>query len=176
MTAKSSTRLIVAGGSPGHAARHEDGGMQMAAPEVGPEAQSWPLRGFWRIWLWFSAWLAALLLIGGVALVTLIGVGAFVPAIVLFLVGAMIGWQVAYTATAVTLGADGELILTRLLGPLRTQATRVRRARPSRLKSSYTPTVIETADGWAYLVHTQEDRNTVIDALRRHNPTMSAET
>lgn len=148
----------------------------MTAHGGGPGVQSWPLQGFWRIWLWFSAALSALFVIGGVGLVPLIGLGAFPPALVLLLVGGMIGWQVLHTATAVTLGADGELILTRVLGPLRTDAARVRGARPSRLKSSYTPTVLETADGWAYLVHTRSDRDTVISALRRHNPSMSAET
>lgn len=147
----------------------------MTAPAGDPGVQNWPLRGFWRIWCWFSALLAVLLVIGGAALVTVLGSGAFAPAAVLFLVGGMIGWQVLYVATSVTLGPDGKLVLHRVRGPLRTEAARVERARPSRLKSSYTPTVIETADGWAYLVHAQADKDNVIAALRRHNPTIPAD-
>jgi hypothetical protein len=137
--------------------------------------QSWPLRGFWRIWLWFSAALAAVFVTGGAALVALVGVAALVPGVVLFLVGGMIGWQVLHTATTVTVGGDGTVTLARVLGPVHTEAARVRRARPSKLRSSYTPTVIETADGWAYLVHTRSEKDTVIAALRHLNPAISAE-
>jgi hypothetical protein len=155
----------------------------MAHPEPEGDAQRWPLKGFWRTWFWFSALLGvAFLIVGGVisGFIVISGwhwlrPGPLLPGLVLLGVGSVIGWQLLNTATAVTLRGDGTLILHRLRGPLRTSAARVKRARKSVLKSSYTPTVLETADGRVYLIHNRDDKKNIIDAIRDRNNELSVE-
>ncbi|NIB31176.1 hypothetical protein HBB16_04640 [Pseudonocardia sp. MCCB 268] len=90
----------------------------------------------------------------------------FGVAVVLVGLAGVIGWQLASTAVDVTLDADGTVVLRRQRGVVRTHVVRVRRLRRSALRSSFTPTVIETADGWAYLIHRPE-RDDLVAALRR---------
>lgn len=131
----------------------------------------WPLRGFWRAWLWVSALIGLVLLAGGAVLVALALAGgapaAALPGLVLLAVGGVVGWQVAHTAHDVALHADGTLVVRRMRGTLRTRVDAVTRVRPSRLRSSRTPTVLETTDGWAYLVHDERTRATLVRALER---------
>jgi hypothetical protein len=132
-----------------------------------PTAQRWPLRGFWRAWYWISWVISAALVVVGLGTMILVW---WLPSVPLLLVGALVGWQLGRTARLVTLGADGTLTLRRVPGTVHTNAARVQRVRPSALVSSFTPTVVETADGWVYLIHTRSDRDDLIDAIRRHNP------
>jgi hypothetical protein len=150
----------------------------MAHPEPEGDAQRWALKGFWRTWFWFSALLSvAFLIVGGaiIGFVVLLGPGSLLPGLVLLGIGSVIGWQLVNTATAVTLRGDGTLILHRLRGPLHTSAARVKRARKSVLRSSYTPTVLETADGWVYLIHNRDHKKSIIDAIRDRNNDLSVE-
>lgn len=136
---------------------------------VEPTAARWPLRGFWRAWYWISWLISAVLLVAGLVVAIVVW---WPPALPLLLVGVVVGWQVSRTATVVTLGAAGTLTLRRVPGAVHTSAARVRRVRPSVLVSSFTPTVIETADGWAYVIHSRDDRDALVAALRHHNPTL----
>jgi hypothetical protein len=133
-----------------------------------PTARSWPLRGFWRAWYWISWLTSAVVLVAGMAVMIV----WWVPSVALLLVGAITGWQLSHTVRAVTLDAAGTLTLRRLPGTVHTNAARVQRVRPSALVSSCTPTVIETADGWAYLIYTRRDRDDLVAAIRHHNPTV----
>jgi hypothetical protein len=134
----------------------------------------WPLRGAWRVWLGFSAALGVAFVIagGGTAVLAVVvglgrgGVILLLPAAVLAGVGAMITWQVLHTATAVLLHVDGTLILHRPLRTLRTHVGRVRSVRDSVLRSTYTPTVVETADGWAYLVRKRREKAEIVGAIQ----------
>lgn len=131
----------------------------------------WPLRGFWRTWLWVSALIGLVLLAGGAVFVVLALAGGSLPAVlpglVLLAVGAVVTWQVAHTAHDVALHADGTLVVRRVRGPLRTRVDAVTRLRPSRVRSSRTPTVLETADGWAYLIHDERTRAALTAALEQ---------
>ncbi|MGE3289164.1 MAG: hypothetical protein AB7J32_24120 [Pseudonocardia sp.] len=137
----------------------------------------WPLRGGWRVWLWFSAVLGVAFLLGGlvtagsaVVAAAALGRAALVlllPAAVLGGVGVVITWQVAHTATAILLHPDGTLELNRLHGALRTSTGRIRSVRESVLRSTHTPTVLETADGWVYLVRDRRETAEIVAALRR---------
>jgi hypothetical protein len=143
-----------------------------------PDVRRWPLRGFWRVWLWISAAIGLLLVAGGVLAVAvawwLPGAGRVVPLLVgllLCAVGGIIGWQLAHTATLVTLAADGSLVLRRPGGALRTRVERVLRVRPSLLRSDpHTPTVVQTVDGWAYLVRRRPEVDDLVAAIRERNP------
>lgn len=151
----------------------------MAWSEAEGDAHRWPLHGFWRTWFWFSALLGVALLVVGAAITAFAVVGGapllLLPGLVVLAVGAVIGWQVLNTATAVTLRGDGSLLLQRVRGPLHTRVAAVTRARRSVLRSSYTPTVLETADGWAYLIHDRRDKDEIIAAIRAGNPGLRAE-
>jgi len=140
--------------------------------------QRWPLRGFWRLWLWISAGIAGVLAAAGLALAVLAWWAPF-PAtviplaagVVLIGVGALIAWQVADTVLDATLTDDGTLTLRRPGRELRTRATRVQLVRFSALVSKpHTPVVIETADGSARLLHPRPEIDELVAALRRHNP------
>ena len=140
--------------------------------------QRWPLRGFWRVWLWVSAGIAAVLAAGGLGLAVLAWWAPFPATVVLLVVGvvligvgALIAWQVAGTVLEATLTGDGTLILRRPGRELRTRATRVQQLRFSALVSKpHTPIVIETADGSARLLHPRPEIDDLIAALRRHKP------
>lgn len=132
-----------------------------------PTAQRWPLRGFWRAWYWISWLISAVLVAIGLAVMVFVW---WVPSVLLLLLGGMIGWQLGHTARVVTLDPAGTLTLRRLPGTVQTTVARVRRVWPSALVSSFTPTVIETADGWVYLIHTRQDRDDLISAIRHRNP------
>lgn len=144
------------------------------------DSRHWPLRGAWRVWFWFSALLGALFVVVGVAILGFVAIAwrwigpgsllLLLPGLGTLGVGALISWQILHTATGVTLGADGTLVLHRLRAPLTTRAARVHRVRESALRSSYTPTVLETADGWVYLVRTQHEKDQIVNAVRAHNP------
>lgn len=148
------------------------------------EQQVWPLRGAWRVWLWVSAvvsvgFVVAGLGIGVLAVVaastTVAGLVLLLPAAVLLGVGVLIGWQLWHTATTVAVGPDGSLTLRRPFTVLRADAAAVRRVRRSAFVSTYTPTVVETPQGWAYLVRARAEKEAVVDAVRRHNPGLHAE-
>ncbi|MGD9528147.1 hypothetical protein [Pseudonocardia sp.] len=140
----------------------------------------WPLHGAWRVWLWFSAALGAAFVLAGVAtagfaLTAAAGLGRdalllLLPAAVLTGVGTMITWQVLHTATDVLLHGDGTLVLRRPLGALRTHVGRVRSVRDSVLRSTHTPTVVETADGWVYLVRNRREKAEIVGAIRGRSP------
>ena len=140
--------------------------------------QRWPLRGFWRVWLWISAGIAGVLAAVGLGASVLALWAPFpAPAILLpvgvglVAVGAVIIWQVADTVLDVTLTGDGTLTLRRPGRELRTRATRVQQLRFSALVSKpHTPIVIETADGSARLLHPRPEIDDMVAALRRHNP------
>lgn len=134
-----------------------------------PTATRWPLRGFWRAWYWISWLVSAVLMVVGLGVAVLVW---WPPAVPLLLVGALVGWQVGRTARVVELDGAGALTLRRLTGAVRTDAARVHRVRSSVLVSTFTPTVVESADGWAYVIHPRRDRDDLIAALRRHNPTV----
>jgi hypothetical protein len=134
-----------------------------------PTVRRWPLRGFWRAWYWISWLTSGVLLVTGLGLLLLVW---WVPAVPLLVLGAVIGWQLGRTARVVTLDAAGTLTLQRAPGAVRTTVARVRRVRASALVSSFTPTVLETADGWAYLIHARDDRDDLIAAIRRANPSV----
>lgn len=140
----------------------------MAEPGVEGVAR-WPLRGSWLTWLRVSALIGLVLLVAGAVLVVLALAGGslpgVVPGLVLLAVGAVVAWQVAHTAHDVVLHADGALVVRRPRGPLRTRLGAVTAVRPSRLRSSRTPTVLETTDGWAYLVHDEATRAELEAAL-----------
>jgi hypothetical protein len=140
--------------------------------------QHWPLRGFWRAWLWLSAGIAGALALAGLALAVLawwapppprlilLGTGA-----VLIAVGIVMSWQIATTVLDAALAGDGTLTLRRLGRDVRTRATRVQQIRFSVLVSGpHTPIVIETADGSATLLHPRREVDALIAALRLHNP------
>ena len=140
--------------------------------------QRWPLRGFWRAWLWISAGIAGVLAAGGLGLAVLAWWAPF-PATVILLavgvvligVGALIVRQVADTVLDATLAGDGTLVLRRPGRELSTRATRVQQLRFSAFVSKpHTPVVIETADGSARLLHPRREIDDLIAALRRHNP------
>ncbi len=142
-----------------------------------PASRRWPLRGLWFAWIWMSWAVCAALVVGGIALVVLgsssTGAGLLVPlsaAVLLFAIAAVIGWQLVSTALGVTLDADGAITVRRQRGALHTHVARVERLRPSALRSTYTPTVLETADGWAYLLHPRPERDELIAAFRDRNP------
>ena len=134
----------------------------------------WPLRGAWRTWLRVSALIGLVLLAGGAVLVALALAGgapaAALPGLVLLAVGAVVGRQVAHTAHDVVLLADGTLVVRRMRGPLHTRVDAVTAVRPSRLRSSRTPTVLQTTDGWAYLIHDEQTRATLKAALEEGTP------
>jgi hypothetical protein len=140
--------------------------------------QRWPLRGFWRAWLWISAGIGGVLAAAGLGLAVLARWAPFPTPVVLLAVGvvlvgvgALITWQVADTVLDATLTGDGTLILRRPGRELRTRATRVRQLRFSALVSKpHTPIVIETADGSARLLHPRREVDELIAALRHHNP------
>lgn len=142
----------------------------MSAPGA---VRRWPLRGAWRVWLWFSAALGACFVLAGAAVDVVAfavlpwpGAGvALLPGLVLLAVGAMITWQVLHTATTVLLHADGTLVLQRIVGRLRTHVGRVLRVRDSVLRSSHTPTVVQTADGWVYLVRDRQQKAEIVAAI-----------
>ncbi|MBW0090953.1 hypothetical protein I4I73_02760 [Pseudonocardia sp. KRD-184] len=143
----------------------------MAEPGVEGVAR-WPLRGSWLTWLRVSALIGLVLLVAGAVLVVLVvlalaggSLPGVVPGLVVLAVGAVVGWQVAHTAHDVVLHADGTLVVRRPRGPLRTRVGAVTAVRPSRLRSSRTPTVLETTDGWAYLIHDEATRAELVAAL-----------
>lgn len=135
----------------------------------------WRLRGFWFAWFWISWAVCAVLFVGGIGLAVVgwAATGAGTPialgaAVLVLAIAGLIGWQLVSTALVVILDADGTITVRRQRGALHTHVARVRRLRPSALRSGpYTPTVIDTADGWAYLLHARPDRDELIAALRR---------
>lgn len=144
----------------------------------------WPLRGAWRAWLWISGAVCVGFVIVGLgtgvvavlaAFATVAGLILLLPAGLLLGVGGLIGWQLWHTATMVTVGDDGVLVLRRPLSELRTDVADVQRVRRSGFVSTYTPTVVETRQGWAYLVRARAEKEAVIEAIRRHNPGLHAE-
>jgi hypothetical protein len=149
----------------------------------GTGSRQWRLRGFWLVWIWVSWAICAALFFGGLA-VAVIGAtasGSGIPltlgvAVLLLAIAGMIGGQLVATAVAVTVDADGSVVLRRPWGAVRTHGKRVWRVRPSALRSGHTATVVETADGWAYLVGTRAEREELIAALRRLNPDIVVES
>ncbi|MGI5127967.1 hypothetical protein ACQEVB_14240 [Pseudonocardia sp. CA-107938] len=140
--------------------------------------QHWPLRGFWRAWLWISVAIAGALGLLGLTALTFVwwlpfpaGLILLVPGAVLVAVGVVIGWQVSNTVLDATLAADGTLTLRRVGRVLRTHAARVQLVRFSVLVSRpHTPIVIETADGSVTVLHARREADELIAALRRYNP------
>lgn len=138
----------------------------------------WPLRGFWRAWLWISAGIAGGFAAAGLSLVALAWWAPLPPraillvtGVVLIGVGVVISWQITNTVLDAALAGDGTLTLRRLGREVRTHATRVQQLRFSALVSGpHTPIVIETADGSATLLHPRREVDELIAALRRHNP------
>ena len=140
-------------------------------------ARHWRLRGFWLAWFWISWVICVGLFLAGLVVLALGGTasGDGVPvtlgvALLLMAISGVIGWQLITTAVAVTLNADGTVVLRRQRGAVRTDVARVRRVRPSALRSTYTPTVVETADGWAFLINTRSERDDLVAAFRQLNP------
>jgi hypothetical protein len=143
-------------------------------------ARHWRLRGFWLAWFWISWGISAVLLGAGLVVLAIGWAGSGVPvtlgaAVLLVGLAGVIGWQLVSTAVAVTLDADGTVVLRRQRSAVRTHVTRVLRLRPSALRSGYTPAVIETADGWAYLVTTRAERADLAAAFRQLNPDLVIE-
>ncbi len=143
----------------------------------GAVAQQWRLRGFWFAWIWISWAVCLALLVGAVGLVVLgwSATGSVPPFVLvggtlLLAIAAVIGWQLGGTAMAVTLHPDGAITVRRQRGALHTHVGRVRQVRPSILRSTFTPTVVETVDGRALLVHPRPERDELIAALLRRNP------
>ncbi|MBC3194487.1 hypothetical protein H7X46_25900 [Pseudonocardia sp. C8] len=146
----------------------------------GIASRHWRLHGFWLAWFWTSWVISVVLFAGGVVVLAVGGPGpgasvTFGVAVVLVGLAGVIGWQLASTAVDVTLDADGTVVLRRQRGVVRTHVVRVRRLRRSALRSSFTPTVIETADGWAYLIHPRPERDDLVAALRRLDPDLVVE-
>lgn len=143
----------------------------------GSGPREWRLGGRWLAWFWMSWTICAAVFLGGLAVVALGGPapGGGVPvtlgvAVVLFAVAGLTGWQLLSTALVVVLHADGTVTMRRQRGAVRTHVARIRRVRPSALRSGYTPTVVETVDGWAYLVNTRSEREHMVATLRQLNP------
>jgi hypothetical protein len=144
---------------------------------------SWPLHGFWLAWYWISAAIAAVLVVAGAAMAVLSGLTPqpvravlLLNAVLLLVVGTVIGRQVATTALDVRLTHDGTLEVRRPHRTLRTAAGRVLRVRASACASgSRTPTVIETEDGFTRLIHPRPQIDELIAALRRYNPDLRIE-
>jgi hypothetical protein len=104
------------------------------------------------------------------------GLILLLPAAVLLAVGAAMGWQLWHIATTVSVGASGTVVIRRPMGELRTDAHAVQRVRPSALVSGRnTPTVVETPDGWAYLVRARTEKEAMVGAIRAFNPALRVE-
>jgi hypothetical protein len=137
-------------------------------------SRQWRLRGFWLTWFWISWVICVALFLAGLAVAALgaTASGAAMavtlgPAVLLIAIAGVIGWQLVSTAVAVTVHADGTVVVRRQRGQIRTHVARVRRVRPSALRSGHTPAVVETADGWALLVGERDD---LVAAFRQLNP------
>jgi hypothetical protein len=138
----------------------------------------WPLRGFWRAWLWISAGIAGAVAVPGLAMVVLAWWLPLPPRVILLGTGVLligiasiISWQITNTVLDATLGADGTLTLRRLGREMRTHATRVQQVRFSALVSKpHTPIVIETAEGSVTFLHPRREVDELIAALHRYNP------
>jgi hypothetical protein len=91
-------------------------------------------------------------------------------------VAAVMGWQLRHTGTTVTVADDGTLTVHRLPGALHTHCQRVRRVQPSALVSPpYTPTVVDTEDGWFYLIRRRAEKEDILAAVRRAHPGLRIE-